>query len=296
MTMLQILALGDDFAGPDSFGRSGVANRGLVSSRNSFYVACGEHSAHGIRDLLAILRMKLMETLSRIFQRVSGGRPAGRAAVGRRVSPSVSIWLISWVSFLALTVDTKAGFLEDIFGPDDTPADARAGAPPAKGHRSQAGDQSGRQPPGDRRWRSRSGFDVRLNDEQRDFKRAKASSTPVAESRSPDEPTRENRRMRPKLCYPDDVKAASREKVDALLHDPTLRAGDSVVTADGVRVFLGRSACPHSLNDFVSLSAAHQLSRVQRNTLIAIEQAMKVRKGSDVLTVQEANASAAGSP
>lgn len=43
------------------------------------------------------------------------------------------------------------------------------------------------------------------------------------------------------------------EKV-AILEDPTLRRGDAVMTANGLRIFVGSSASLHTSDDFVALA------------------------------------------
>ncbi len=40
----------------------------------------------------------------------------------------------------------------------------------------------------------------------------------------------------------------------AILEDPTLRRGDAVMTAEGLRIFVGSNASPHRRNDFVALA------------------------------------------
>lgn len=55
-----------------------------------------------------------------------------------------------------------------------------------------------------------------------------------------------------------------------LLNDGTLRPGDIVATAGGVRVFHGGGACPHKPRDFIPLAGA-DLSRGQRRMLAGLD-------------------------
>jgi hypothetical protein len=62
-----------------------------------------------------------------------------------------------------------------------------------------------------------------------------------------------------------------RDNLTALLQDPTLRKGDLIMTAAGVRVFQGARALPHEANDFID-PAQSSLPREERATLTAIDQ------------------------
>jgi hypothetical protein len=63
--------------------------------------------------------------------------------------------------------------------------------------------------------------------------------------------------------------------VDALLHDATLRPGDSVMTAKGVRVFEGGGGCPHKSTDFLALGEIRGLPKHERRALAAIDKVIK---------------------
>jgi hypothetical protein len=52
--------------------------------------------------------------------------------------------------------------------------------------------------------------------------------------------------------------------------DPTLRKGDLVMTADGIRMFRGASHSPYGVSDFIGLAQA-PLRPEQRDALTAIE-------------------------
>ena len=77
------------------------------------------------------------------------------------------------------------------------------------------------------------------------------------------------------LCYAAHQQAPDLTQPDAILHDATLREGDSVMTAQGVRVFQGGSACPHKQSDFLALADARDISKSKRGALLAIEKAVK---------------------
>ncbi len=77
------------------------------------------------------------------------------------------------------------------------------------------------------------------------------------------------------LCYATRPQAPDLTQPDAILHDATLREGDSVMTAEGVRVFQGGSACPHKESDFLALADARDIPRSKRGALLAIEKAVK---------------------
>jgi hypothetical protein len=77
------------------------------------------------------------------------------------------------------------------------------------------------------------------------------------------------------LCYATRQRAPDLTQPDVILHDATLREGDSVMTAKGVRVFQGGSACPHKESDFLALADARDIPRSKRGALQAIEKAVK---------------------
>ncbi len=79
------------------------------------------------------------------------------------------------------------------------------------------------------------------------------------------------------FCYDQTAQAADPGQAEALLHDTTLRSGDIVATAEGLRVYEGGGGCPHKAGDFLALASARDLSSTKRNSLVAIENAMKTR-------------------
>ncbi len=62
------------------------------------------------------------------------------------------------------------------------------------------------------------------------------------------------------------------------MRDATLRPGDVIMTDEGVRVFAGRAACPHTVRDFQTLAEARALPRGERRVLAAMEQATKTKR------------------
>lgn len=65
---------------------------------------------------------------------------------------------------------------------------------------------------------------------------------------------------------PTDVKVS-------ILNDPTLRAGDAVMTADGIRVFAGSRSWPYAKSDFVPIAQARDLSRDAVQVLAGLDSA-----------------------
>ncbi len=77
------------------------------------------------------------------------------------------------------------------------------------------------------------------------------------------------------LCYAAQPQSPDPGRSDALLHDVTLRQGDTVMTDQGVRVFEGGGGCPHKNSEFLALADARDVSRTKRGALLAIEKAVK---------------------
>ncbi len=65
---------------------------------------------------------------------------------------------------------------------------------------------------------------------------------------------------------------------NAVLNDPTLRPGDTVVTAKGVRVFKG-GAYPFKSSDFMSLAETRDLPTAKRGALAAIDRVLQTPRG-----------------
>jgi hypothetical protein len=83
--------------------------------------------------------------------------------------------------------------------------------------------------------------------------------------------------VRPELCYTG-ASATGAPSTEKLLHDATLRPGDTLVTDEGVRIFSGRVACPHTAGDFLTLAEARRIPKAQQVTLAAIEKTMKLHR------------------
>jgi len=84
------------------------------------------------------------------------------------------------------------------------------------------------------------------------------------------------------LCYANAPRNKDIDQSDAIMHDPTLRPGDSMMTPQGVRIFHGHRSCPHQSSEFLSLAEARDLSTAKRGALAAIELAMKASHGRDL--------------
>lgn len=74
--------------------------------------------------------------------------------------------------------------------------------------------------------------------------------------------------------------SASGNPIDssAVLNDPTLRPGDTVVTAQGVRVFKG-GPYPFKSSDFMSLAETRDLPIEKRGALAAIDRVLQTPRG-----------------
>jgi hypothetical protein len=83
------------------------------------------------------------------------------------------------------------------------------------------------------------------------------------------------------FCYDQPPRGADPGEVEALLHDTTLRAGDTIATAEGLRVYSGGGGCPHQPGDFLALASSRYFKGAKRDALLAIENAMKMRLDSE---------------
>jgi hypothetical protein len=72
-------------------------------------------------------------------------------------------------------------------------------------------------------------------------------------------------------CHP-----AGGNRIKSLLRDFTLRRGDAVMTAEGMRVFHGGVRYPYTRKDFVALAKSQDLRKGDRASLRAIERASLV--------------------
>jgi hypothetical protein len=75
---------------------------------------------------------------------------------------------------------------------------------------------------------------------------------------------------RRKLLVADNHPVGPRRPTD-LMDDESLRRGDAVMTATGIRIFIGSSGTPHAPEDFRKLSEIKRLSKVERKALAALD-------------------------
>jgi hypothetical protein len=146
----------------------------------------------------------------------------------------------------------RAGFLEELFGAEETP---QAAPPP----RARPAKKS-----------SGAGFSIRLNE----GRKAAAKTAPQDADGGRRDYVAGSRPLKPRLCTVASRSEPTERQSADYLRDETLRSGDSVVTDGDIIVFKGRSACPHTAGDFVPL-ARSSLPRAQRNALADLERAMK---------------------
>lgn len=178
---------------------------------------------------------------------------------GFRRFPGRGRLLAAILTICAWTTGAEAGFFEELFG-DSEPAVPAAPAPQA--HR--------RQPTGG------VSFSIRAN--RRSVVR-----------KSDDASNGGSKPLKSVFCAEGLSSRDNPDSDDIRLHDGTLRAGDSLVTANGILVFKGRAACPHTSADFVGL-AQSKLPAEKRNTLQQLEHTMQARRSSLVLSGEEEDA------
>lgn len=161
------------------------------------------------------------------------------------------------------SADCRAGFLEDLFGPEDyvhPPAGprispSRTGARRARSHVSFFAAHRRERP-------SRAQIAYIPRDPDR---RGDAADAGAATGARP---------VKPAFCARGGEALKNAPKFRQLLQDKTLRFGDIVVTETGIRVFEGHMTCPHTARDFVTLGAA-DLSKRQFGALSKLEDAIK---------------------
>lgn len=69
----------------------------------------------------------------------------------------------------------------------------------------------------------------------------------------------------------DSRNAHSAPAIVTLMDDESLRNGDAVMTADGIRIFTGSSGGHHSDDDFAKISETDGLSKTERSTLVFLD-------------------------
>ncbi|WP_129217147.1 hypothetical protein [Lichenibacterium ramalinae] len=75
-------------------------------------------------------------------------------------------------------------------------------------------------------------------------------------------------RPKPRIVY---VDAPTKPAPVSIFEDRTLRRGDAVMTAKGVRIFAGSSSWPYSERDFVGLTDASQVSKDTSKVLAQLD-------------------------
>jgi hypothetical protein len=75
------------------------------------------------------------------------------------------------------------------------------------------------------------------------------------------------------MCYPNNLSEQQINKLDPILHDKTLKKGDSIVTNIGVQVFRGPNDCPHKADDFIALKSSEFPNKMIKMNLIEIDKA-----------------------
>ena len=148
---------------------------------------------------------------------------------------STLLSVLAGVSALTLMpLSANAGFFENLFGAPDTQSQAAAA------------DSQGPATGGRRR------ADVIGRAHTRHVRRAKAASDTNSTTAS-DKPVLQN--------------------TTGLLEDPSLRDGDAVMTKKGIRIFNGKAASHHQIDQFLPLQSAHHLKKGARVVLAAIDEA-----------------------
>ncbi|WP_424362504.1 hypothetical protein [Methylocystis parvus] len=163
----------------------------------------------------------------------------------------------------AWSTAAEAGFFEDLFGDGGETKAAPAAPAPQVRRRQPTGGVS---------------FSIRANISAKDRRSIVRKSDDASDGGSKPQKT--------VFCAQGLSARANPDSDEVRLHDGTLRAGDSLVTADGILVFKGRAACPHTASDFVGL-AQSKLPVARRNALEQLEHTMQTGRSSLVLSEQE---------
>jgi hypothetical protein len=145
---------------------------------------------------------------------------------------------------------SRADFLDDLFGGDDSPAPS---AKPARPHSSSFGVQT-----------------LRERRSHRHDSGATGEST-KASGAEDDDGKEKFRKLA--LCVAQYEKERVYQEQNAILFDKSLRQGDSVMTQKGLQVFKGQASCPHVVEEFVPV--ARHNSKKHNSALLAIDAASK---------------------
>jgi hypothetical protein len=181
-------------------------------------------------------------------------RQRSRSRIGFALSLS-AFFVVQMTSDVA-----QAGFLEDLFGFGGEQRAVEVPRAPRETDRSR---------------RRGSNWQSNLSYLKQSHQRRHASA-----HRDSDEKVAGSAAVKKSFCYDQAAQAADPGQTEGLLHDTTLRSGDIVATAEGLRVYEGGGGCPHKAGDFLALASARDLSSTKRNSLVAIENAMKARLNS----------------
>ena len=165
------------------------------------------------------------------------------------------VTLIVASACLTAVSPARAGLLEDIFGVSASPAAQRL-----------EGREDGFRRPAKARTKLKA-FGASSRQASADASKARATTADASSKR-------------PNFCSWEGEASKPLDRTEALMRDATLRPGDVIMTDEGVRVFAGRAACPHTVADFRTLAEARTLPRAERTTLAAIEQASKAKPSS----------------
>lgn len=181
---------------------------------------------------------------------------AGSRRFGARLQ-GVLVLVLTIAASLCAATPSQAGFLEELFG-FGQPEQARPAAPSYRGSRHSR--------PARRHM-------VVHRHRERGAAKFAARGSVVA-----DASVAGSRPVRPEMCYSGAPTVGNVNQTEYLMHDATLRTGDTLVTDEGVRIFAGRAACPHRSSDFLTLAEAGRMPRTQHVALLAIEKTMKLHR------------------
>ncbi len=167
------------------------------------------------------------------------------------------VFAVSALFLFGGQIEAQAGFIEDLFGAFGGGQQRAAEAPPprpaakskARGYHSSLGYLPQASHP-KRRAVARAVADDKV-----------AGAGPVKKG----------------FCHEQASQSADSGETEALLHDATLRAGDTIVTGEGLRVYEGGGGCPHKPEDFLALANSRDVKGSKRSSLLAIESALKTR-------------------
>jgi len=181
---------------------------------------------------------------------------AGARRFGAGLRPFLVLFLAIAASLSAAT-PSQAGFLEDLFGFGQS-EQARPAGPSYHAPRHARPE--------------RRRMVVHRHHERAAAKFAARGSVVADASVAGSKP------VRPDMCYSGAPTAGNANQTESLMHDATLRAGDTLVTDEGVRIFAGRAACPHRAGDFLTLAEAGRMPNTKHVALLAIEKTMKLHR------------------